>query len=475
MDANKETLTAGGLAAILQEVRDRVRARYPGSATPAPLQVPLPDLMPLVHARDAAESKVAAIGKVNPRSGGLVNGAIQGLKNLAARALDWHVREQVEFNRHMISALAAVTEALNENNRALTAFAARIGEGQGRFDAVRQDAQASRQQVQDALAHWAEWRREWETKLFVNETQFLRTAADLQAGFQHRATLMEANFRDLVKQQHDDYLGALERENQTIQRKFWDMVASARLDYERLIHEELRIVRQREAAMTAPAAAALSGSAEPTLDIDYGRFAERFRGPEAYVRKGIEIYRGRFEGRSNVLDIGCGRGEFLAMMKEAGIPARGIDLGAESVAQCRARGLDVEEADLFQYLTSLPNGSLDGIFCAQVVEHLPPARLPEMIRLCAAKLARNGLLTIETPNPECLAIFATHFFLDPTHTRPVPHPLLAFYLEEFGFGLIEVLRLAPAVESMPSLASLPEDFRDAFFGSLDYAILGTRL
>ena len=88
-----------------------------------------------------------------------------------------------------------------------------------------------------------------------------------------------------------------------------------------------------------------------------------------------------------------------------------------------------------------------------MVEHLPPERLPEMIRLCASRLARDGVIAIETPNPECLAIFATHFYLDPTHTRPVPHPLLAFYLEEFGMGRIEVRRLSPAVESMPSLAS----------------------
>ena len=104
-----------------------------------------------------------------------------------------------------------------------------------------------------------------------------------------------------------------------------------------------------------------------------------------------------------------------------------------------------------------------------------PSRLPEMLRLCASRLARNGVIAIETPNPECLAIFATHFYLDPTHQRPVPHPLLAFYLEEFGVGGIEVRRLAPAVESMPSLASLPEDFREAFFGALDYAILGRKL
>ena len=123
----------------------------------------------------------------------------------------------------------------------------------------------------------------------------------------------------------------------------------------------------------------------------------------------------------------------------------------------------------------LPELSLDGIFCAQVVEHLPPGRLPEMIRLAASRLERGGVLAIETPNPECLAIFASHFYLDPTHARPVPHALLAFYMEEYGLGLIEVHRRSPAVESMPALASLPEDFREAFFGGLDYAIVGRKL
>ena len=139
------------------------------------------------------------------------------------------------------------------------------------------------------------------------------------------------------------------------------------------------------------------------------------------------------------------------------------------------QGLDAELADAFPYLAALPEASLDGIFCSQVVEHLPPERLPELIRLCATRLAPGGVIAIETPNPECLAIFATHFYLDPTHTRPVPHPLLIFYLEEFGVGNIEVRRLSPAKESMPALNSLPEDFRDAFFGSLDYAVIGRKL
>ena len=85
------------------------------------------------------------------------------------------------------------------------------------------------------------------------------------------------------------------------------------------------------------------------------------------------------------------------------------------------------------------------------------------------------MIAIETPNPECLAIFATHFYLDPTHTRPVPHPLLAFYMEEHGLGGIELHRRSPAVDSIPELAEVPQGVRDALFGGLDYAIIGRKL
>ncbi len=92
-----ETVTTEELTAMLRAVRDRVRSRHPETSTPA--GIPLADLMPLAHARDAAEAKVAAIGTVNPRAGGLLNAAVQRVKKTVARALDWHIREQVEFNR----------------------------------------------------------------------------------------------------------------------------------------------------------------------------------------------------------------------------------------------------------------------------------------------------------------------------------------------------------------------------------------
>jgi 2-polyprenyl-3-methyl-5-hydroxy-6-metoxy-1,4-benzoquinol methylase len=276
--------------------------------------------------------------------------------------------------------------------------------------------------------------------------------------------------------QHTDYLGALERANLEIQNRLWRDMEKIRQEYERLIHNELRVVRQRIRAHGSAGEhrAAEPETTEPSYGFDYARFAERFRGTEDYVRRNIEFYRPFFASCENVLDIGCGRGEFLALMRDSGVAARGIDLSTECAALCRQNGLNAEVADLFPFLAQTEQ-DFDGIFSSQVVEHLDPRRLPEMIGLCAAKLRRGGLLAIETPNPECLAIFATHFYLDPTHTRPIPHPLMVFYMEEAGFGLIEVHELSPAVDSMPELAELPEAFRKRFFGGLDYAIMGRKL
>jgi 2-polyprenyl-3-methyl-5-hydroxy-6-metoxy-1,4-benzoquinol methylase len=445
------------LTAILQEVRDRVRARHPDGSSPAG---ELPDLMPLLHARDAAEAKVASIGTVNPRAGGPLNWLAQRAKKAIARALDWHVREQVEFNRNVMACVQATLEALEE---------------------IR--GSAGIQELKDIRTHWVDWHREWERKLEVNETKLLRGLAELNAAYQHRAGLTESYFRDQIKLQHTDFEGALDRYGVDIQKRLWADLERIRKDYDHLIHSELRLIRQRFAAIppvarateTLPPKAQLQAPAAAEPQFDYARFAERFRGAEDYVRKGQQFYLPYFTGRREVLDIGCGRGEFLELMREAGVPAHGIDLSRESVDLCRQKGLQAETADLFAYLHDLPESSLDGVFSAQVVEHLPPERLPEMIRLAASRLARDGVLAIETPNPECLAIFATHFYLDPTHTRPVPHALLSFYMEEYGLGGIEVHRLSPAVESMPALAGLPQDFREAFFGGLDYAIVGRKL
>ena len=405
-------------------------------------KVPIPNLMPLVRARDAAMAKVAAIGTVNPRPGGLVNSVVQFVKKCVARALDWHVREQVEFNRHVIRSMDATLEAMNEFNRALVSASQDIQktdelnrsllsasqemlstsqEMQKAHDELRRHVAALEpridardQQVSDVTAHWTQWRAEWERKLFINETQFLRSVADLQIASQHRATQMESNFREIVKAQHADYLGALDRSNEGMQQRFWAEIDKLRTEYERWIHEELRVFRQRAADL----ANARGPSAPQAPKMDYGWFAERFRGKESYVRQSAARYVEEFRGCDRVVDLGCGRGEFLEVMRDAGIPASGVELSEESVLHCRGKGLEAERADLFAYLENVLPANLDGIFSSQVVEHLSPETLPRLVELAARALRPGGRIVIETPNPACLAIFATHFYLDPTHSGP---------------------------------------------------------
>jgi hypothetical protein len=223
---------------------------------------------------------------VNPRPGGLANAVVQGWKRLLARVLDWHVREQVEFNRQVLACVDAAIEALNEDNRALVELgnrlAAAVAASQENLRAAQeslaQDLRAAQeslgrdikaaqeglgQEIQevklvqenvgpelaDIRKHWAEWRAGWEHKLAQNEIQFLRSVADLQGAFQHRATLMDMSFRETVHAQHADFTGALERSAVEIQKRLW-------LEFERTIHAELRIIRQRSQVVAVDAVGA---------------------------------------------------------------------------------------------------------------------------------------------------------------------------------------------------------------------------
>jgi len=469
------------LAAMIAEIRERARARNPNGAAPG--QVPLPDLMPLLHARDAADAKVASIGTVNPRAPGLVNSLAQSIKRLVARALDWHVREQVEFNRAVMGCVQSTLEALQESNRALAALSARI---YTETEGLRSEAQ----ELKDIRTHWLEWHVHWEKTLANTEIQFLRSVAELQASFHHRVTVMDSHYREQIKAQHADFEAAMARavehthqrfwsDLEKIQKRMWEDLARLRTDYDAMLHAELRVLRQKMSIARPPEQPAQSAvvAAEPVQfdSVDWLRFAERFRGSEDAIRQRQQIYTARFRGSTGVLDLGCGRGEMLQVFRDAGIVARGIDLHEESIAVCRSKGLDAERADAFAYLSALPDATLGGLVCCQVVEHLPPERLPELIRLAHAKLRAGALIAIETPNPECLAIFATHFYIDPTHRHPIPPALASFYLEEAGFGRVEIERLSPAIDQMPSLAELPEAFRKEFFGGLDYVAFAIKL
>lgn len=227
----------------------------------------------------------------------------------------------------------------------------------------------------------------------------------------------------------------------------------------------------------------------------YLAFERRFRGTEEEVRERLREYLGELEGAGalgEVLDLGCGRGEALAVLAEAGVPARGVDASAEMVARARERGLRAEEGDLFEALAAAGEGSLGGVVSFHVVEHLPATSLDRLARLAWRALAPGGVLILETPNPLSLVVAARSFWLDPTHRRPVHPETLELLARLAGFDPVGRRELRPfgEAERLPEidLAALPGEQReladrvnrlrdaldDLLFGYQDYAVVARK-
>ena len=165
---------------------------------------------------------------------------------------------------------------------------------------------------------------------------------------------------------------------------------------------------------------------------DYVAFEDVFRLSEDVIRERQRRYVTLLEGRSPVLDAGCGRGEFLELLREAGIPARGVDLDAGMVARAAAKGLDVEQGDAVAYLERTEDDSLGAVFAAQVVEHLPYDALLAFLRLSHRKLMPGGRLMAETVNPHSPSALK-NFWFDLTHQHPVFPEVLLTLCRSIGF------------------------------------------
>ena len=242
----------------------------------------------------------------------------------------------------------------------------------------------------------------------------------------------------------------------------------------------------------APGEAELPDSPSAGTGLNYFVFEDQFRGSREEIKERQRAFVRYFEGCSNVLDIGCGRGEFLELMRDAGIGARGVDLDETMVEFCRSRGLAVELNDAVSYLEQLEDESLDGVFIDQVVEHLEPAYLVRLLELCYRKMKFGYHIVAETVNPLSFVSFA-NFYIDMTHVRPVHPETLKFLFGAAGFREIETQFSAPIpdearLRKLP-LAKVTDEETNAFFesynrnikllnrilyGAQDYAVTGKK-
>jgi O-antigen chain-terminating methyltransferase len=225
----------------------------------------------------------------------------------------------------------------------------------------------------------------------------------------------------------------------------------------------------------------------------YLAFEDLHRGTRDEIMRRQSVYLPHFQlsvsQQAPLLDLGCGRGEFLELCRGAGLPARGVDINPAMVALCREMGLDATEADGLAYLRAQPPAGLGGILLSQVIEHLTLDQLTELVALCAEKLAPGGVLIAETVNPQTLSTFAGAFYVDLTHHKPV-HPEAARFLWRWaGLGEVEILYLSPTppehqLEPLPGGTSAPGSagafnrnvarLNQLIYGPLDYAVVGRK-
>ncbi len=212
------------------------------------------------------------------------------------------------------------------------------------------------------------------------------------------------------------------------------------------------------------------------LDTFYLAFENRFRGSREQIRERAKVYLPlMFEGGAGtevapIVDLGCGRGEWLELLKENGLLGRGIDLNRAMLNECKERGLDVVESDAIEYFHSLKDESIGAITGMHIVEHLPFDNVIQLFDEARRILRSGGVLILETPNPENLMVGACNFYIDPTHIRPIPPLTIQFIAEARGFGKVSIMRLTEGRigEAPPGTDPLVQQ---VFYTAPDYALV----
>jgi SAM-dependent methyltransferase len=251
------------------------------------------------------------------------------------------------------------------------------------------------------------------------------------------------------------------------------------------------------AASTLASSSTLAGDS-PLESWKYPAFEAAFRGSEDEVAARLASYVPHFAGAAEVLDVGCGRGEFLELLQQAGVKARGLDLNLEMVEICRARGLDVAHGDVLSYLKTLGDESLGGLFAAQVVEHLPPEYLLGFLSEAQRALRPGATIVLETINVASWYAFFQSYIRDITHARPLHPETLQYLVTASGFASAEVqlrvplpeasrLRRPPAAvfqargtdkDALVALAAAVDNnverLNGLLFSYLDYAVIAKR-
>ncbi|MFM6025943.1 MAG: class I SAM-dependent methyltransferase, partial [Dolichospermum sp.] len=291
------------------------------------------------------------------------------------------------------------------------------------------------------------------------------------------------NILDHKNQEINESLNILDHKNQEINERHYrndSYLKNDLMQQKRLISLFLEEARQRlPEPFNQEQLQTFVSEDEHLLDAFYLTFEDHFRGTREEIFNRLKVYLPLIE-KANVgtpdapiLDVGCGRGEWLELLRESGYTARGLDINRVMIEQCQARGLEVIAGDVIDYLQSLPDNSLGAVTGFHIIEHLPFKMLMRLFSETVRVIQPQGLVIFETPNPDNVLVGSNTFYLDPTHIHPLPSATIKFISENFGLENVQIIRLHPYPENAKiNGQGVAERFNDYFYGPQDYAVVG---
>jgi len=440
-----------------------------------------------------AESRAAVRNQLPEKFGRFPWLLFKPLQALALKILNTIFRDQREVNLNLASALR---ECLQLNRQLLS-------EVENLRLQSRRDLENLMAVSQSLSGYGQEIKREMQTQIEQLDQKRDRIANQIQEGLQTQIEQLDQK-RDRIANQIQEGLQTqiqhLDRElyqkTEQLQEYLETQIKDSNeknfqnshylkidlLQQKRLMNKFLEATAGAEGGLASEPAQIFAGELDHSLDAFYFAFEERFRGSREEINRRLEVYLPRLReaqiapGDSLILDLGCGRGEWLELLRDNGYRARGIDLNRVVIEQCQSRGLDVLEGDVIDYLQSVPDDSVAVITGFHIIEHLPFEILVKLLNEAFRVLRQRGLVIFETPNPANVLVGSCNFYFDPTHRNPLPSLMTQFLVQYCGFAEVEILNLNPSTETaICEDSEIAKRFNECFYGPMDYAIIGYKL
>lgn len=488
---------------VLQQIREEMERSYRPLEVSKPMERNPHEPPPLESAglRSALSALYASYGLVGqmPPQPPTFRGRIGArVVKLVQRLLFWYTPQIVHFQ---YSAL----RALEEQNKSLESASAHLRDFRRAEDAARESIELRILKLESELAEErarnGRLHRAWED-LNAGITAAASQAQSLERRFEAEIAALANAHRaiEAAAIAHGDALEAERRERASLFSQIESLQSKAlpRLEREVLRLKPQQVAQERRISLLLeearkrwpePFDAAqmqrLGEEDRHNLDAFYVALEDEFRGSREDIKDRLSDYlpklaeAGIGSQAMPILDLGCGRGEWLELLRERDWQVSGVDLNRVLVAICQERGLPVIEADAIDYLRTLPEASLGAVTAFHLIEHLPLPRLIDLLDATVRALKPGGVAIFETPNPNNVFVSSRYFYLDPTHRHPIPPALGQFLAEARGLRRIEILELHPWPKShhvdTRTGGEVASRFNECFYGPQDYAIIGRKV